>query len=357
MYEQFKFVEEAREETSDLNQVLEWITNRKLNTALLPIGGILVSDNGLITYNGIERPCTQWAFEKFCGNLGIPRPFARKIPPDLLLNNIRRLIQESAGKEIQIHDAEKGIVGVASKNYYPIDNEEFTKEIVNMNLNPWQLKTVHLFDRGISAYFINARFPKLEPIKGDITEAGLVMRNSDTGGSNLTSKMFLYRLVCSNGAVIPEEWGSIKRLVSNKISKEKSLLNFVSRTKQLETNFQRLTDFYIQMTKMNITDVFLKESWNSVVRVIKDDKETDEVFGIDEDRRKQIFLKIKVRDKENKKRFLIQESEEMPEQVNFTYYDIYNKISAAGKERQFEEKYEMEKISGDIFKKIKKISF
>ena len=77
--------------TNDVNEALLFTENLKIEAEPSLIRNLTMNDDGTITYNGEPKKITKYGFESFCRKLGIPTAFARKIPGDLLLNNIRRL--------------------------------------------------------------------------------------------------------------------------------------------------------------------------------------------------------------------------------------------------------------------------
>lgn len=355
MYEKYSFLAEEEKSAKTFTEALDVIKEREQVVLPIPYKGIAVTETGTIVLNGEERQITKWGFEKFCGMLGIPRPFARKIPEDLLNDNINRLLKEKPEEEkVLFFNAKKGLLGVGNEKADPFNNVDFLTQMATIHSSKMEVHDIIVNDRGVTVNFFTG-LPQLEPKPGDITRVGFNTHNSDTGGLPTASHMFLYRLICSNGATMREMWGSAKRTYNRKITKETALLNFARETEEISTNATLLSDCFKKMLDTQVTDEYFKRCWTSVKRVVGSDTTVDEALEVTSDDRKEMFARIAKRKTENRKRVITGGAPDIPEILGRSYFDLYNQVTAMEKTYRLEDKYNLRRAGGDILSKMLRV--
>lgn len=355
MYENYSFIGEEELVVDNFKDALDKCQERERNVITAKYKDIQATTAGSIKIKGDEHQITQWGFEKFCGILGIPKPFARKIPQELLDENIAKLLKEKDEEdEMLLFNSKKGLVGVAKGGNDPFDNVDFLSQMSTMYSSKIDLHNVIVNDRGITVNFFSPMIPSLEPKQGDVTRVGFNTHNSDTGGCPTISHLFLYRLQCENGAIMKEVWGSAKRTYNKKITKETSLINFSKQTESISTNAVLLTDCFGKMVEWNVEDEYFKKCWNTVRRIVGSESVVDEALEVSAEGRKELFAKISKRKSVNRMKLIDNISPEEAEPMDFTYYDLYNKVTAMEKEFTLDEKINLRKAGGEILYKILK---
>lgn len=148
------------------------------------------------------------------GAYDIPRKYFERMrtdAPDLLTENLNHWTakREEANLVrtfVRPSDSHDGVArAYLSNRYKRIDNEQVLQEMLPAlgNIDGLQIMECELTENRM---YIKAITPKIEgEIKrGDAVQAGLVISNSEIGGGALNVSPLVYRLVCLNGLIVPE---------------------------------------------------------------------------------------------------------------------------------------------------------
>lgn len=355
MYEKYSFIGEEESTVDSFKDALELAQARERSIITTKYKQLEATNTGKIKIKGEEHKITQWGFEKFCGILGIPKPFARKIPEELLDQNVSRLLKEKNQEDnVLFFNSKRGLLGVGKGGNDPFDNIDFLTQMSTLHSKKTEIHNVIVSDRGVTVDFFSPAIPNLEPKKGDVTRVGFNSHNSDTGGAPTASHLFLYTLACENGAIMKEVWGSAKRTYNKKISKETSLINFSKQTEQLSTNAALLTDCFTKMTEWNVPDDYFRKCWTTVKRIIGSEAVVDEALDVSADDRKELFAKIAKRKSANRRKLIDNIQPDEAEPMDFTYYDLYNRVTTMEKDYRLDEKINLRKTGGEILYRVLK---
>mgnify|MGYP001165122895 CR=1 FL=1 len=161
---------------------------------------------------------TDHSMNQLCGKLEIGTQYLRKCLPvsqELVAHNLNFWIKNTKSKELMVRTIERDsdelpniARAVCSNRYKRIDNDV----VVTHSLNK-------LMDLGLDIKYINydrdtlnvtAVNPKVEGevSEGDVVQSGVTITNSEIGSGSLMIQPFIYRLVCTNGMVVPEYLGT-----------------------------------------------------------------------------------------------------------------------------------------------------
>jgi hypothetical protein len=217
MYNHLDFCEVRENKSIDYDELLDLAQDRyAYDSSFANLSDMGITNEGVLQWNGHEQRMTQPAFVKLCRQLRIPDPFAKHIPWDLLKHNIDTLSRESQ-KGVQIFtrdiDGTLEIVNVASDTFVPVSHDIFINSI--REHSP-EIKRGVISDINMEIDITNPAFeedPAFAPIevkKGDIVETGLNFNNSTAGHNFTSAKLFLWRLVCTNGLTMPVKTGYAK---------------------------------------------------------------------------------------------------------------------------------------------------
>jgi len=198
-----------------------------------------------------QMPMNQWAHNQLAEKLGIPTKYYDRMKaeePHLLKENVNTWLERNTTGKLLVRTTAGHVRAVLSDRYKPIPNTgtAFTalatlnqiKQTQNVNFTIREcavsdtmmyLKvtadTVHMMKPG----YIHPTNPELN---GDPMFPGIMIRNSEVGASRFRADVFLWRLLCSNGAIITS--GISKVHLGRKIGGEGEI-SFSERTEQLDT--------------------------------------------------------------------------------------------------------------------------
>jgi hypothetical protein len=226
-----------------------------------------------VAIKGKEYDTTQDFLNTACQRFGIPPQYAHKIPPDLLLENLKAVTKARFSFQVLLREKDQKAVGVMHPNFEVIDNTEILKTVTELSTAKGLLvKKASLSDNGV---YIELLEPAAEiELAGDKFSTGITLSNSYMNAFPLSLNMYLNRLVCVNGAIVPMSIGGYKR------GKNFDLTNFL-RKLESTLNGRSILDKILQNLLMPF---MLGELWSYVSKVQKAfDKDTAyKVFDLQE---------------------------------------------------------------------------
>lgn len=154
---------------------------------------------------------TRHAHNQLGAHLGIPRKYYEEMlekHPDLLAVNVNTLLRRNT-KPRMVRTLDGSVRAIMSNGYRPIDNDEIAPMIFeNIAATQADIVSCEITDTKL---YIKALFPRaVTEIKvGDAVQMGIVISNSEIGMGQISFEPLLYRLICSNGAIMPDQ--AVKR--------------------------------------------------------------------------------------------------------------------------------------------------
>lgn len=224
---------------------------------------IQFSYNGKATFNIKEQTfsTTAWGVSTLCKHLQIPDPFANLIPLDLLRYNINRLTKEHK-KFLNVKlDINNNIVGFTSERYRPLRIEDLLPGIAEKVSKQTNNVMITLNTCNSVITFTTPLAHRLEPQVGDVTECGTEIVNSELEGLSTQGSIFLYRLICSNGATLTDNWGRVTQNKNNKIQYGTVLNQFVDACQKLTTNHEKLAEVYNRLPDTSLNSCQFVSLW------------------------------------------------------------------------------------------------
>ena len=156
------------------------------------------------------------ARQQLASRLNVPLPFAERLrteEPALYDRTLNTLLHRKDEQRLIRTNEGDTCRAFLSKNYKIMDHDEFLKTVlpilsINPNLNVQEafLSDTHL------QLSITLEESDRHVRPGDAVKYGVVLLNSEVGLGSLSLSSFIYRLVCSNGLVVPEREGSLRRI-------------------------------------------------------------------------------------------------------------------------------------------------
>lgn len=180
----------------------------------------LISETGshepvslLSTPNG-QFGMTDLALEQLAGQVGMPLRYLKRLQQvnshllDLNINTL--LLQEPKQRLVRTLDGKAR--AFLSNRYRRLDNDALLEAVWPVFDDVGGL-TVGSSDLSQQRLYLKMVSPKLtaDVRVGDAVQAGLVISNSEVGCGAISVELMIYRLVCTNGAIVGDGAGSTKR--------------------------------------------------------------------------------------------------------------------------------------------------
>lgn len=305
-YSQFAFEAERFNFHTVFKTEFSWLQSRNKTERTISLSSVTVNLDGSITIGNTNYSVTKWAFEKFCSVLGIPRPFARKIPPDLLLDNIRRLIAErTAGVDdmVMFHfanvNSNEVIFGCTKEDYLFVSAIDFLTALAAMDGTGYQLQDLLVSDRLVEADLLVENTVLTTPTTRSQFSVGINLRSSDVGDVNPTARLMLKDDDNDVTFVLGTEWGRVDRIRNKKVSIQTSFVNFMGHVREMIIPIQQLENSLEKLDQEEATDVELKNWYDTFNRAVQNKEMIDEKLLWAEVQRKELFKQISIRRKSN----------------------------------------------------------
>jgi len=327
--------------------------------------------NGELRIGSESRRITRVGLEQLCKHLGIPNPFARKIPIDLLSTNICELgVDRDKPIRFVIRESDGAVVGVVKHKYVFVPSLDLIQRIGDNILNGKSNRDISISTGGIRITYSMPADVSVEPEVGDIIRFGKEVINSEIGYRKLQAKLLIFRLVCSNGAIAPVCFGQVvEHQIGDDDSSNTILNRFIKHYNKFGSRFDMFKDAFHAMRTHNVTeDDFVKfgRSLDGIIR----SPEYGDFEGADptDSSMKNIgFDLLGVPDypemikRVSKRTRLMKENpfgdiEPSPTIPDLTYYELYNKVTALPHKfhRDFLRRMEVEKLGGKIIEHVVK---
>lgn len=305
-YSQFVFEIERCNYRTGFAAELAWLQTRAKSDRSLSFSSIAVNIDGTVSVAGVKYKATKWAFEQLCARLGIPRPFAKKIPPDLLLDNITRLIKEKAqspNDQVKLHFVKMGtedvLVGCTKDDYMFVEAVDFLTAAASMDGNGYHLENLTVGDRMIEADLLIDNMIITTPTSKSQFHVGVNLRSSDIGDVNPTARLMLKDVAKNITFVLSTEWGRVDRIRNKKVTIETSFTNFMGHVREMIIAIKPLEASLESMDQEAATDVELKNWFDTFNRAIDNKEAIDSLLAWTEDARKDMWKQISARRKDN----------------------------------------------------------
>ncbi|NLH44797.1 MAG: DUF945 domain-containing protein [Acholeplasmataceae bacterium] len=156
------------------------------------------------------------ARQQLASRLNVPLPYAERIrneEPALYDRTLNTLLHRKDEQRLIRTNGDDTCRAYLSKNYKIMDHDMFLKSVLPiLSLNPnLNLQEAFLSDTHLQlSITLEENDRHVRP--GDPVKYGVVLLNSEVGLGSLSLSSFIYRLVCSNGLVVPERDGSLRRI-------------------------------------------------------------------------------------------------------------------------------------------------
>jgi hypothetical protein len=150
---------------------------------------------------------TPLARRQLADKLKIPYAYferMREDQPTLLDRNVNTWLQSEEDRRM-LRTLDGQVRAVLSDRYRRLDNFDLAESVLPIlqQLPEVRFESVELTETKMYLKCITPRL-KYEMAPGDVVQAGVVISNSEVGQGTLSVQPLLFRLVCSNGLIVPD---------------------------------------------------------------------------------------------------------------------------------------------------------
>lgn len=227
----------------------------------------------LVIDENTVMPLNKWAHEQLAGKLEIPIKYyerMRHAAPELLSNNVNTWLQKKVegknGQKLLIRTTGSEVRAVLSDKYKPIPNHSVVLTVLGA-LNQIQgvgfdVKECAVSDTAMYLKITSNQAVYMNPAieGGDAWFPGIMVRNSEVGGSKFQVDVYTWRQWCKNGAILTN--GLSRVHLGRKIGGEGEVF-FSDRTDELDikTVLSAMSDV--------VKQVFVPEKMNELLERVK----------------------------------------------------------------------------------------
>lgn len=323
-----RFAAEREVKVETLEKAVEVLNkNFTYDTRVANINQLAVTDEYKLGVNGDQMRMTPWAFQNLLGLLKIPANFGATIPSDLLETIVNRLKGvDPFGVKLFV-EPDGNVINVKKATY------QAPKLATIVQAMTGDVALARISIRGLK---IATQVPdtEAEPEAGDVVKVGTMLIASETGGPLPKVNLMTYRLVCSNGAIVGDNFGNIfwgnKKDDGGLDAFLTGLVNLNDRAGQIVTALRTLPE-------RKVTDVEFGRIWNQV-RTLFDTESTDKVFRVSAEARKLYLAQSILKRKQLQK----------PAPIEMSAWDVFNSISFIAKDMPFVQNEAMMKVAGSM---------
>jgi hypothetical protein len=330
----------------DINEALIFAENLNVTPNQLTLAELVVNSDATIGIDHLK--ITRYGFEKLCTILGIPKPFAQKIPNDLLFENIRRLKQDNAGKEVVILSRDNGEIASIVKAPY---KELSYGEMISIFEERQDLRYIDLGERYLTICIAFDDTYMIGMNENDTIFVGSFCYGSIVKETQLHITSGLYRTLCSNSFVCPF-LGTAKANYKHidptlMLSKFGELIRCYNQeiVNRISLRTAQLPETYLYKHE-------LAKFWNSLSKIVTKSVADQIVgFGGDEDR-KTLLKEVKAWQATNKQNRIEGKSVMEMQLSSYKAYTVLNNTTEYAKDLHEIEKRDVEKLAGTWIKNL-----
>lgn len=142
---------------------------------------------------------------------GIPAKYYDRMQeeaPELLARNVNTWFGKNEGDKRMIRTLDGTARAFLSNRYRCLDNYEVATTILPIiaEMARSEQAKIESCELTESRMYLKVVTPRItaEVVPGDVVQAGFIVSNSETGQGSVTVSPLIYRLVCSNGMILPD---------------------------------------------------------------------------------------------------------------------------------------------------------
>ena len=156
--------------------------------------------------NGHKCDISSLAHEQIGQRLGIPKKYYDKMKedsPDLLARNVNHWFKNAPERRM-VRTIDDRVRAFLSERYRPLDNLDMAEAVLpSIKGMKCRIVSAELTGRRLYIKAVTESI-KEEVRSGDVVQAGIVISNSEVGCGSVRVEPLVFRLVCSNGLIVPD---------------------------------------------------------------------------------------------------------------------------------------------------------
>jgi hypothetical protein len=286
---------------------------------------------------------TDFGFQNYMGCIGIPNVFVKRIPIDLLIKNQDKLKTEfERPLRVFTRKSDGAIVNFSNPDFRPVSTRRVLERIPDAFITDRNNATEksYINTRNMKLLFDVPIGDVIEPEVGDVIKFGKMISNSETGFGSLSAALMTYRLACSNGAIMGNEWGRVVRRQNGKLNEEQIVENFFHSYETLLPDTSKMAEAFKIMKNehpyidevVNIYNYLFKifrgihalpehskEDIQKIDLKIADTLKLDDIKFDD--------IKEKIDDRRKALKNPMQEIPEREKHETLSYYNLFNRVT------------------------------
>lgn len=154
-----------------------------------------------------DLPVNELAHNQIAQRVGIPAKYYDKMKsqsPELMALNVNHWFNKNPEKRM-VRTLDGNVRAFLSNRYRPLDNYDLAEAVLpkiqglNCTVESCEVTEKRLYLKVITDRIV------ADIKKGDAVQAGLVISNSEVGCGSLKVEPMIYRLVCLNGLILPDQ--------------------------------------------------------------------------------------------------------------------------------------------------------
>lgn len=194
------------------------------------------SDNNVcLQFDGVSpQKLNNWSTSQLAQFSEIPKQYLDRISgenPTLAASNINHGLRRKDGESRMIRTLDGNVRGLLSSRYRILDSYDMLEATLPTMLD--QKMNIVSSEITEQKLYLKALTPALksEIVPGDVVQHGLIISTSDVGAGSVRVEPLIYRLVCSNGLIMPS---SIRKYHVGKNQAENDIMELLTdKTREL----------------------------------------------------------------------------------------------------------------------------
>jgi hypothetical protein len=316
--------------------------------------------------NGECYQMTQKAFQELVAQVGLTWQVAQKFPTDLAATVVKRLagMEQKSVVPVTRDDVCVAVVdpnkwtrpksaesagGQRQRQYDPLPILTVLDVIKEIRKSDGQTLRLTISDSGLAAELVHADLA-VEPRVNDITQVGVRITASETGGDAPLASGYTLRLVCLNGAVLSEDFGVVRFDTDPRVKVERRVQKWAEAVAAYVPDVRVLESAYACMAESHLTDKQFYDLHRRVTYIYRmtqeRDARTDAALGVGADEREATVAQVRQREKRRRKG----EEVEGPAETDFATWAIFNALTAQARQETYQRRLDLEGLAGNVLK-------
>jgi len=358
------FAPERYLHTKDISKALEASSAAfRYHRHEIALAQFFLDDDFTLTFNGNRFRLTEKGFEDLCKIVKVPVNFAKIIPADLVVSIIERLkfLHQQTVVPISRDDVIVGIVDpmkwthsrakVRRPQYLPITAPQILHLIEKVCKDRDDPLSITIADSGLLIEVTDSSL-LIEPKPGDVTQIGFAITASETGGPMPQARGYTLRLICSNGATVPEIFGLIRFNTDWRVNLNRRLEAFGAGLQTFALDIDCLRNVYMRITTEPVTDHLFYSLYRQARYIYRNTPHqehlVDKALGVRQEQRQQLVSHV--RRHQADLRSVSTAPIEPPQATNLLAWDIFNSITAMAREETYQRRVSLEDLASDVFR-------